>query len=83
MGELVSEKTLSGTLSTNNVLHAELQSVNTLRSRLTVPRTVYENNYANLRNKPAINEHELRAGDNTLEEIGIGKSSNTAINNLF
>lgn len=83
MGELVSEKTLRGTLSTNKVLTPKLQSVQTLSPKLTVPRTVYENDYTNLRNKPAINEHELRAGDNTLEEIGIGRSSNTAIDNLF
>ena len=28
-------------------------------------------NYARLSNKPAIDNHELRAGNNTLDEIGV------------
>lgn len=39
--------------------------------------------YDELTNKPCINEHELRGGENTLEEIGIALSSITAINRLF
>lgn len=39
--------------------------------------------YSILSNKPAINEHELRAGENTLNEIGIGLASAESITNLF
>ena len=39
--------------------------------------------YGRLSNKPTINEHELRAGENTLEEIGIGLASALDVINLF
>lgn len=39
--------------------------------------------YIDINNKPKINEHELRGGENTLSEIGIGRSSTSAIDRLF
>ncbi len=39
--------------------------------------------YSRLRNKPAINEHLLHDGENTLESMGIGKTTNTAVERLF
>lgn len=49
-------------------------------------RPIFKNGtdtYDDLADKPHINEHELRAGENTLKEIGIGLATNTDINNLF
>lgn len=39
--------------------------------------------YSKLKNKPAINEHQLMDGENTLVSIGIGKTTNTAVERLF
>ena len=39
--------------------------------------------YQELANKPSINEHVLRSGENTLDELGIGLARNTAIDRLF
>jgi hypothetical protein len=41
------------------------------------------NSYADIDNKPRINEHELRSGENALVEIGIARSSNSAVDRLF
>lgn len=41
------------------------------------------NNYNHLINKPKINSHELVGGENTLIQIGIGRSTNQAIDRLF
>lgn len=39
--------------------------------------------YNHLINKPKINSHELVGGENTLAQIGIGRSTNQAIDRLF
>ena len=39
--------------------------------------------YDKLKNKPAINEHELRGGNNTLEEIGVTSLSNMDLINIL
>lgn len=41
------------------------------------------NDYNQLSNRPKINNHLLRGGENSLAQLGIGLSSNTAINRLF
>lgn len=40
-------------------------------------------NYDLLNNRPSINEHLLVGGENTLEELGIGRATNTDITRLF
>ena len=39
--------------------------------------------YNRLRNRPAINEHLLVGGENSLLDIGIGRANNVDINRLF
>ena len=39
--------------------------------------------YSRLNNKPAIDNHELRAGNNTLEEIGVQVLSNMDLFNIL
>lgn len=46
-----------------------------------IVRTV--KNYDLLNNRPAINEHLLVGGENSLEELGIGRANNTDITRLF
>ena len=41
------------------------------------------NNYARLNNKPAINGHELHAGENSLSELNIGRAAFADIDTLF
>ena len=41
------------------------------------------NDYNQLSNRPKINSHLLRGGENSLAQLGIGLSSNTAFNRLF
>lgn len=43
----------------------------TLGSADRIVGTSGTTNYARLTNKPAIDNHELRAGNNTLDEIGV------------
>ena len=40
-------------------------------------------NYDLLSNRPSINEHLLVGGENSLEELGIGRASNSDIARLF
>ena len=39
--------------------------------------------YNRLINRPKINSHELVGGENTLAQIGIGRSTNRAVDRLF
>ena len=50
------------------------------RSNIIV-RTI--RNYDLLSNRPAINEHLLVGGENSLAELGIGRATNTDIARLF
>ena len=42
-----------------------------------------DGDYSGLRNKPAINGHLLQSGENSLESMRIGKTTNTAVERLF
>ena len=39
--------------------------------------------YADIKNKPSINGHELTGGENSLESLGVGRASSANINRLF
>lgn len=67
---------LTGKLSTVSTLKGKLSEVNRLNGVLYLPQLIIDeskgsNNYDDLLNKPAINEHTLHSGNNTLQEIGI------------
>ena len=76
--------TLRGRLAQDHTLHGQLNSGGTLRGGLTTPQVIQrEMDYEMASNKPAINEHVLRAGENTLQEIGLDTCSFDDIDALF
>ena len=44
---------------------------------------VQQNDYTFIRNKPSINNHVLRNGENALSDLGIGLCRNADISRLF
>lgn len=74
---------LSGTLSPAYEINGKLHSADRIGGVLSTPRSVVETDYSRLSNKPAINDHELRDGNNMLDELGIGVARNTDIDRLF
>ena len=81
-GVLSTPGTLSGHLSPEQHLTGTLVAGQTLRGKLTSYQVV-RMDYAPAVNKPRINEHELRAGENTLLEIGLDTCKFTDIDALF
>lgn len=79
--------TLRGSLSKTPTLTGRMSSAGTLRGALTTPQIIREYtselDYQVMLNKPHINEHLLRAGDNSLEELGIGVCAFEDISALF
>ena len=59
-----------------NVLDVQFNSLQTLYRGQS-------SDYATLRGKPRINEHELVSGENSLAQIGIGRAANRDINRMF
>lgn len=78
---------LTGRLSAQQQLSGKLAELNNISGILYLPQSIIDDSgskdYDLLNNKPKINNHELRSGENSLEEIGIALSSITAINQLF
>lgn len=78
-GRLAATEQLRGRLSATEQLGGRLSEIDKISGMLYIPRVIIhggegvpgDGNYANLYNKPAINWHTLRAGNNTLQEIGI------------
>ena len=72
----LSTKTLTGVIKIPETITGKLSKPKTLKSCIAIP---YGNSsggggvssYTELQNKPAINEHTLHSGNNTLQEIGI------------
>ena len=80
----LADGTLRGRLTSDGALRGQLNSVGTLRGSLTTPQVIQrEMDYEQATNKPAINEHVLRAGENTLQEIGLDSCSFSDIDALF
>lgn len=82
-GKLERPHSIESPIASSEKITGKLQKVETLESVLTIPHVVSESDYVNITNKPCINEHELNSGENSLVELGIGLTTNTAINRLF
>lgn len=76
---------MNGRLQVNGILKGWLAGVDGMRGNLSTPPAFYEKypNYEGARNKPAINEHELRSGNNELSEIGIDVCPFEDIDTMF
>ena len=83
-GKLFKTPVLTGAISQPNVLVGQLTNpAKTLNGIVAIGVQGGEVSYSMLQDKPSINEHQLISGENTLRQIGIGLSTNRAIDRLF
>lgn len=80
--ELIDEN-IVGLIPKPNEITANIIPMGEVKGGLSTTTGARISDYERLKNKPAINEHELRGGENTLAEIGLGLTTNTAILSLF
>ena len=88
MGRIaLTDGTLQGRLASEAVLAGQLSANETLRGELSTPQIIREYtselDYRLMLNKPHINEHMLRAGENSLAELGLDVCEFSAIAALF
>lgn len=76
---------LEADLFSEPTLDCEFSGTELLTAGLTTPDNYYVRNpeYMVLQNKPAINGHILKAGENGLDEIGLTECSAEDIQSLF
>ena len=82
-------ETIIGTLKIPELITRKITKPKTLKGVISVPYGGYTSggetigDYTILFNKPKINDHQLASGNNSLQDLGIGLSTNRAIDRLF
>lgn len=83
-------ETIIGTLKIPELITRKITKPKTLKGVISVPYGGYTGSggegvgdYTILSNKPKINDHQLSSGNNSLQDLGIGLSTNRAIDRLF
>ena len=82
-------ETIIGTLKIPELITRKITKPKTLKGVISVPYGGYTSggegtsDYTVLFNKPKINDHQLNSGNNSLQDLGIGLSTNRAIDRLF